>query len=95
MVPLARFVPRIVSRNWRLKLAALGLAVFLWALIRTEPRTGVNLFTVPVNAQVSDLEWVLAGEPDPPTVQVRLRGVPVLVRAFSETDSVLVQRALP
>jgi len=74
VAPLARFVPRIASRNWRLKLAALGLAVFLWALVRTEPRTGVNLFTVPVSAQVSDLEWVLAGEPDPPTVQVRLRG---------------------
>ena len=24
-------------RNWRLKLSALGLSVFLWALVQTEP----------------------------------------------------------
>ena len=64
----------VVARNWRLKLAALGLAVFLWALVRTEPTTGVNVFTVPVRAQVGDLDWMLEGEPDPATVQVRLRG---------------------
>jgi hypothetical protein len=70
----SRIVPRVVARNGRLKLAALGLAVFLWALVRTEPTTGVNVFTVPVRAQVGDLDWVLEGEPDPATVQVRLRG---------------------
>jgi len=72
--PLPRIVPRIVTRNGRLKLAALGLAVFLWALLRTEPTSGVEVFTVPVRAQVGDLDWVIAGEPDPSTVQVRLRG---------------------
>ena len=66
--------PRIVSRNWRLKLAALGLAVVLWALVRSEPASQGNLFTVPVQAQVGDLNWTLSGEPDPPTVQVRFRG---------------------
>jgi hypothetical protein len=66
--------PRIVSRNWRLKLAALGLAVVLGALVRSEPTSQGNLFTVPVQAQVSDLNWILSGEPDPPTVQVRFRG---------------------
>jgi hypothetical protein len=72
--PYPRFVPRIVHRNWRLKLAALGLASVLWALVRTEPTTGVDVFTIPVRAQVGDLDWVLLGEPDPATVQVRLRG---------------------
>ena len=67
-------VPRIVARNWRLKLAALGLAVVLWALVRSEPASQGNLFTVPVRAQVGDLNWTLAGEPNPPTVQVRFRG---------------------
>jgi YbbR domain-containing protein len=66
--------PRIVSRNWLLKLAALGLAVVLWALVRSEPTSQGNLFTVPVQAQVGDLNWTLSGEPDPPTVQVRFRG---------------------
>jgi hypothetical protein len=70
----SRLVPRALARNFRLKLAALGLAVFLWALVRTEPTSGVNVFTVPVRAQVGDLDWVLDGEPDPATVQVRLRG---------------------
>jgi hypothetical protein len=69
-----RFVPRIVHRNGRLKLAALGLAFVLWALVRTEPTSGVDVFTIPVRAQVGDLDWVLQGEPDPATVRVRLRG---------------------
>ena len=67
-------VPRVVARNWRLKLAAFGLTVVLWALIRTESGSQGNLFTVPVEAQVGDLNWTLVGEPDPPTVQVRFRG---------------------
>ncbi len=70
MAPLARIVPK----NWRLKIAALGLAVFLWTLVRTEPVTGVNLFTVPVHTQLDDVDWVLTDDPDPATVQVRLRG---------------------
>ena len=66
--------PRVVTRNLRLKLAALWLSVVLWALVRSEPTSQGNLFTVPVQAQVSDLNWTLSGEPDPPTVQVRFRG---------------------
>lgn len=75
MVSLPRLVPGIIARNARLKLAALGLAVFLWALLRTtEPTTGVNVFTVPVRAQIADLAWALEGDPQPAAVQVRLRG---------------------
>jgi hypothetical protein len=77
--------PRIVSRNWRLKLAALGLAVVVWALVRSEPASQGNLFTVPVQAQVGDLNWTLSGEPNPPTVQVRFRGpTSDLIRLASE-----------
>ena len=70
------FVPRILHRNWQLKLAALGLSFVLWALVRTEPSStsGVDVFAMPVSVQVGDLDWVLEGEPDPATVQVRLRG---------------------
>lgn len=67
-------VPGMIARNWRLKLAAFGLTVFLWALVRTESGSQGNLFSIPVEAQVADLDWILAGEPDPPTVQVRFRG---------------------
>ena len=77
--------PRVLSRNWRLKLAALGLTVVLWALVRSEPTSQSNLFTVPVQAQVGDLDWTLSGEPDPPTVQVRFRGpTDDLIRLASE-----------
>lgn len=68
------FVPGMIARNWRLKLAAFGLTVLLWALVRTESGSQGNLFSVPVQPQVADLDWTLAGEPDPPTVQVRFRG---------------------
>lgn len=67
-------VPRLIARHWRLKLAAFGLTVVLWALVRTESGVGGNLFTVPVQAQVGDLDWTLAAEPDPATVQVTFRG---------------------
>lgn len=33
-VRAVRRAPRAVRRNWRLKLAALGLAVLLWAFVR-------------------------------------------------------------
>lgn len=78
-------LPRIVSRNLRLKLAALGLAVVVWTLVRSEPASQGNLFTVPVQAQVGDLNWTLSGEPNPPTVQVRFRGpTSDLIRLASE-----------
>ena len=82
---MAALLPRIVSRNWWLKLAALGLTVVVWALVRSEPASQGNLFTVPVQAQVGDLNWTLSGEPNPPTVQVRFRGpTSDLIRLASE-----------
>src|SRR5438552_1977875 len=72
--PVARYLPSILSRNGRLKFAAFALTVVLWALVRTDPSVHGDTFTVPVRAQVGDLGWTLAGEPDPSTVEVRLRG---------------------
>ncbi len=63
-----------IARNWRLKLAAFGLTVFLWALVRSEPSARGDVFTVPVRAQIGDLDWTLIGDPTPATVQVRFRG---------------------
>ena len=85
MAPLARIVPK----NWRLKLAAIGLALFLWTLVRTEPVTGVNLFTVPVRAQLDDVDWVLTADPDPATVQVRLRGPPEDLIQLARTGTIV------
>jgi hypothetical protein len=86
-------VPRIIHHNGRLKLAALGLAFVLWALVRAEPTTGVgvDVFTIPVRAQVGDMDWALLGEPDPSTVQVRLRGpTQDLIRLAREGTTVRV-----
>jgi YbbR domain-containing protein len=63
-----------LTRNWNLKLSALGLAVFLWAVVRAEPTEREVLSSVPVRVQVADLGWTLAAAPDPAQVQVRFAG---------------------
>ena len=54
-----------LSQNWRLKLAALGLSVFLWALVQTEPSNQETFASVPVMVQVSDTGWTTSGAPSP------------------------------
>jgi hypothetical protein len=71
---ILRVIPRIVSRNWRLKVAAVALAVVLWALVRADPAQRSDVFAVAVHADVADPGWTLAADPDPGTVQVRFRG---------------------
>ncbi len=86
-------VPRAVRRNWRLKLAAFGLAVILWAVVQAGPGTASSRQTlqdVPVVAQVSDLDWTLAGDPSPPRVQVTLGGGPDVVLPRTR-DNVVVR----
>ncbi len=65
----------LLTRNWKLKLAAVGLAVSLWIVVRVPagPSRGI-LRDVPVRVQLNDPEWVLASEPAPPSVQVRIQG---------------------
>ena len=60
--------------NWRLKLAALGLSVFLWALVQTEPRTSESFQRVPVRIQLEDTLWALTGLPTPAEVELQLSG---------------------
>lgn len=67
-------LPGVVTSNWRLKLAAFGLAVFLWVVTRSEP-TAATIQTVrdvPVSVQVGNLSWTPAGPPDPPVVDVQV-----------------------
>lgn len=70
-------VPRLVTRNWRLKLAAFGLAVFLWTVVRAEAgRTSQRtISSVPVLVEVSDLDWTTEGPPQPAVVDVRVGGM--------------------
>lgn len=63
----------IVTYNWRLKLAALGLAVLIWAAVSAEQVTS-QWIPVRIDPVVRDPEFVLAGPPDPAEVRVRFSG---------------------
>ena len=65
---------RLVARNWTLKLSALGLALLLWVSVRVESPDRHDLPGVPVRVELSDPEWVVAGDPLPTTVAVRFAG---------------------
>lgn len=62
-------------QNWRLKLSALALSIFLWAVVQAEPNNSETFSAVPIEVQIADTSWVLAGAADPPVVQIRLGGV--------------------
>jgi YbbR domain-containing protein len=66
--------PRALTDHWHLKLASLGLAVFLWALVQTEPLSQETISAVRVTVSVSDTAWILSGAPSPSTVDLRLGG---------------------
>jgi hypothetical protein len=68
-----RLTPRRLARNWQIKLAAVALAVLLWALVRAEQPTEQWVQAV-VEAQILDPDYELRGTPDPATVQVRFAG---------------------
>ncbi len=57
--------------NWRLKLSALALAVFLWAIVQTEPTNQETFSSVPVMVQIADTGWTTSGPPTPMTVELR------------------------
>lgn len=65
---------RVLLHNWHLKLAALGLAVFLWALVQTEPLSQESFPGVPITVEVLDSSWTLARTPSPAMVELQLGG---------------------
>lgn len=67
-------LPQVVTRNWRLKLAALALSLFLWAVVTAQPRNRQVLTSVPVQVVVNDPGWTLAEPPSPAAVSVQLAG---------------------
>lgn len=70
MGPLSGFF----SRNWTLKLSALGLAILIWISVRVEAPNRQELSGVPVRVDLADPGWALTDPPSPATVQVRFGG---------------------
>ncbi len=68
-----RLTLRRILRNWQLKLAALALAVLLWALVRAEQPTE-QWVRVRVEPQVLDPAFALQAAPRPAEVRVRFAG---------------------
>jgi hypothetical protein len=68
-----RLSTRLVTYNWRLKLAALGLAVLIWAVVSSEQVTS-QWIPVRVDPVVRDPEYVLSGAPEPAEVRVQFTG---------------------
>jgi len=78
-------------QSWRLKLSALGLSVFLWAVVQTEPRNQETFSAVPVEIQMADTAWAVSGPPMPATVELRLGGpAREIIRLAREGTSVRV-----
>lgn len=66
----------IVTRNWRLKGAALALAVVLWVTMRLSDQS-VSLLTIPdveVRVEHLDPNWMLTGPPSPDRVEMTVTG---------------------
>ena len=62
-----------VARDGRLKLAAFGLALFLWVLVRVGNPSQRDLL-IPVEIRLDDPGWVVMADPVPDTVRVYFRG---------------------
>lgn len=69
-----RFLPPLLTRNWHLKLSALGLALLLWIVLRVEDTNRQDVAAVPVQVELADPDWALMGEPMPASVRVRFGG---------------------
>lgn len=91
-----RWKPRLstslLTEFWELKLTALGLAVLLWAAVRSEELTRFTMRDVPIEVRMAaDVGWVPQGEPEPETAVVEFIGpVRELLRlAFAEATLVI------
>jgi hypothetical protein len=80
---------RTLARNGRLKVAAFGLALFLWVLVRVGA-PGQRDLLVPVNIQLDDPGWIVLGDPVPAEVLVRFRGAPTEMMRLNGFDGMSV-----
>ena len=66
----------IVARNWRLKIAALALAVLLWVTMRLSDQS-VSRLAIPgvqVRVEQLDSDWLLKEQPFPASVEMTVAG---------------------
>lgn len=68
-----KYVPGFFFHNWKLKLAAVAMAVLLWGVMRQPAGRGA-VPNVPVEVQLDDPGWQPVGAADPPHVQVTFGG---------------------
>jgi len=68
------FLPGILTKNWQLKVVAVGMAVLLWTVPLFEGQSSQILEDIPVRVQLSDPKWALVGDPSPAVVSVTLSG---------------------
>jgi hypothetical protein len=68
-----RSLIRLFTHNWKLKLAAFGLAMLLWVTV-TADQVAVRWLPVPVEIEVLDPNFELREGPTPNEVQVRFSG---------------------
>jgi YbbR domain-containing protein len=78
-----------LASDWRLKLAAFFLAVFLWALVKVGS-PDQRAVSIPVTVSLNDPEWILMGDPVPSTVEVRFSGPSTEVFRLTALDGVSV-----
>lgn len=69
-----RFLPRVLTHNWQLKLSAIALAVLLWTVPRFETPSRQTLPGLPVRVQLNDPNFAVLGLPDPDVVDVTFSG---------------------
>jgi YbbR domain-containing protein len=84
------YAPRDLIHNWRLKVSALALSFFLWALVQSEPQNAES-FTVPVIVDVADTAWTTSGVPEPASIELRMTGPPrQMIRLAREGTAVRI-----
>jgi YbbR domain-containing protein len=66
--------PGVFTKNWRLKVLALAVAVLLWTVPRFEAQTTEVLDDIPVLVDLIDPEWAHVADSSPATVSVTLSG---------------------
>ena len=68
--------PGVITRNWRIKLAALTLAVLLWATMRLSDDRVSRLDIPGVQVRVDQVasDWFLQGDPSPAAVDMTVTG---------------------
>lgn len=71
---MAARVIAFFTESWALKLSALGLAILLWMGVRASQPERATFPGIPVEVDLRDPAWQLAGPPEPAVVRVTVLG---------------------